>query len=359
MEHHGRVCRLLEFWPRRLPRGRCLHRRFLQEHLDLGSPAAAFVAGIALGAALAAILAALLAYPVLRLRGAYFAIAMLGVSLVLSELASNLDILEGGVGISLTAVGPEWLAPEVFYYGVFLLLLAVSLAVAATIRASKLNYGLTAIREDEDTAPMLGVPTLRYKTIVFVLSAGITGAIGAAYAFSLGYITADSGFRADVGLDIVVYCLLGGIGTLAGPVLGAALMIFLTQVVLGGVLQIHLLVTGVLITTIVLLLPNGILGAFTRRNRRSLPAPVVEATLSPPIDTGDAPVLVLDSVTVQFRGLRALSEISLAVPPGGIFSIIGQTAPANPRCSTSSPPICGRLKASYVIEASGSTRCPR
>jgi len=295
----------------------------LQEHLDLGSPAAALVAGIALGAALAAILAALLAYPVLRLRGAYFAIAMLGVSLVLSELASNLDILEGGVGISLIAVGPEWMAPEVFYYGVFLLLLAVSLAVATTIRTGKLHYGLAAIREDEDTAPMLGVPTLRYKTIVFVLSAGITGAIGAAYAFSLGYITADSGFRADVGLDIVVYCLLGGIGTLAGPLLGAAMMIFLTQVVLGNLLQVHLLVTGILITTIVLLLPNGILGAFARRNRRSIPAPVVAATLSPPIGHGDAPVLMLDNITVQFRGLRALSEVSLAVPPGKIYSIIG------------------------------------
>ncbi len=299
----------------------------LQEHIDLGGPYAVFVAGIALGALLAAALAALLAYPVLRLRGAYFAIAMLGVSLVLSELATNLDILEGGVGITLSAVGPEWLAPEIFYYGVFLLMLAVSLTVAAAIRFSRLHYGLAAIREDEDTAPMLGVPTLRYKTIVFVLSAGITGAVGGAYAFSLGYITADSGFRADLGLDIVVYCLLGGIGTLAGPVLGAALMIGLTQVVLGGLLQIHLLVTGLLVTSIVLLLPNGILGAFARRPASHMPAsaaePAAPAAPAAPVQMDATPVLVLDRIDVHFRGLRALSDVSIAVPPGRIFSIIG------------------------------------
>lgn len=296
----------------------------LQEHLDLGGPYAVFVAGIALGALLAATLAALLAYPVLRLRGAYFAIAMLGVSLVLSELATNLDVLEGGVGITLGTVGPEWLAPEAFYYGVFLLLLAISLAVAGAIRFSRLHYGLAAIREDEDTAPMLGVPTLRYKTIVFVLSAAITGAFGAAYAFSLGYITADSGFRADLGLDIVVYCLLGGIGTLAGPVLGAALMIGLAQVVLGGLLQIHLLVTGLLVTSIVLLLPNGILGAFARRRASHMPASAAApAAPAVPVQTDATPVLVLDGIDVQFRGLRALSEVSIAVPPGRIFSIIG------------------------------------
>jgi branched-chain amino acid transport system permease protein len=296
----------------------------LQEHVDFGSPEIAFVAGIALGAILAATLALLLAYPVLRLRGAYFAIAMLGVSLVLSELASNLDFIEGGIGISLTSVGPEWLAPEVFYYFVFLALLAASLGIAATIKSSRLHYGLAAIREDEDTAPMLGVPTLRYKTIVFLLSAGMTGAIGAAYAFSLGYITADSGFRADVGLDIVVYCLLGGIGTLAGPVLGAALMIVLTQVLLGGLLQIHLLVTGLLVTAIVLLLPNGILGAFRRRIASPVEATVAESPPQlPRTDAGSAPVLVLENVSVQFRGLRALSDVSLAVPPGCIFSVIG------------------------------------
>jgi branched-chain amino acid transport system permease protein len=301
----------------------------LQEHVDLGGAYQGLVAGIALGAALAAALALLLAYPILRLRGAYFSIAMLGVSLVLSELASNVDFIEGGIGISLPPVGPSWLAPEIFYYFVFLALLAVSLGVAAAIRASKLNYGLAAIREDEDTAPMLGVPTLRYKTIVFVLSAALTGAIGAAYASSLGYITSDSGFRADLGLDIVVYCLLGGIGTLTGPVLGAALMIVLTQVVVGGLLQIHLLVTGVLITVIVLLLPDGIVGAFRRRRAATVQEPASKTAVvqPPPARAVEqpvmAPVLTLENISVQFRGLRALSGVSIAVPPGCIFSIIG------------------------------------
>jgi branched-chain amino acid transport system permease protein len=296
-----------------------------QEHSGVGDPNLGFGLGILLAAAAAGALAALIAYPVLRLRGTYFAVAMLGVSLILSELASNLDIFEGGVGITLDPVGPAWMLPEVFYYYAFLAMFVIALAVAVAIRASKLHYGLTAICEDEDTAPMLGVPTMRYKTIVFVLSAALTGAIGAIYADSLGYITTESAFRSDLGLDIIVYCLLGGIGTVAGPVLGAALMTWITQTVLGGLLQIHLLLTGLLVVAIILLMPKGILGLFASRARpaKATPGQTALARLQAAEPAGPGPILELRDVSVRFRGLQALRDINLVVPSGTICSVIG------------------------------------
>ncbi len=297
----------------------------LQEHLDVGDPNLGFVLGILLAACVAGLLAALLAYPVLRLRGTYFAVAMLGVSLILSELASNLDIFEGGVGITLDPVGPAWMHQETFYYYVFLAIFALALGVAVAIRLSKLHYGLTAICEDEDTAPMLGVPTLRYKTIVFVLSAALTGAIGAIYGNSLGYFTTESAFRTDLGLDIIVYCLLGGIGTIAGPILGAALMTWIIQTVLGGLLQIHLLLTGLLVVAIILLMPKGILGLFASRIRptKALPGPAAPPWPDVVAPASPGPVLELRDVSVRFRGLQALRDVNIAVPGGTICSIIG------------------------------------
>jgi branched-chain amino acid transport system permease protein len=124
----------------------------------------------------------------------------------------------------------------------------------------RVGYGLLSIREDEDTARMLGVPTERYKIAVFVLSAALTGMFGVIYAWSLGYITTSSVYRTDFSLNMIVYSLLGGMGTLIGPILGSLLMVVLTQVLLGRLLDIHMLLTGALLVAIVLLAPRGLVG---------------------------------------------------------------------------------------------------
>ena len=117
---------------------------------------------------------------------------------------------------------------------------------------------------------MLGVPTEQIKAFGFTISAVLVGMLGATYAYSLGYFTASSVFRIDFSLNMIIYCLIGGIGTLAGPVVGAALMLLLTQIILGQLLELHLLATGLVVILIVLTLPNGVMGlvggeAFRRR----------------------------------------------------------------------------------------------
>jgi branched-chain amino acid transport system permease protein len=92
------------------------------------------------------------------------------------------------------------------------------------------------------------------------------------YAHSLGYITTDSVYRDDTNLNLVVFSLLGGIGTLAGPVIGAFLLVFITQVVLGSLLDFHLFATGLLLVVLVLAAPGGIMGLVSSLRRRPRPA---------------------------------------------------------------------------------------
>ncbi|MCC7284328.1 MAG: branched-chain amino acid ABC transporter permease [Acetobacteraceae bacterium] len=230
----------------------------------------AFLVSLAVAALVNALLALAIAWPILRLRGIYFAIAMLGVSQVCFELVSNIDWLHGAIGLNLLDIVPGSVPPERFYYWALLVGAVAITVIAIGIRYSRIGYGLIAIREDEDTARMLGVPTTRYKIVTFVISATLTAMIGVIYAQNLGYITANSVYRNDFNLNVIVYSLLGGMGTIAGPILGAAVMTYVTQVVLGELLDIHMFVTGLLLAVLVLAAPNGIIGIYdaTRLNLR-------------------------------------------------------------------------------------------
>ncbi len=238
----------------------------------LGLPAGPLqmIAGIVFGALFCGIVAAIIAYPILRLRGIYFAIAMLGIGQVAAELANNVGWFQGDVGLFLETALPDGVEPERFFYYVFAGLFLFTWMVSLVVMRSRFGYGLLAIREDEDTAKMLGVPTEQIKAFGFTISAVLVGMLGATYAYSLGYFTASSVFRIDFSLNMIIYCLIGGIGTLAGPVVGAALMLLLTQIILGQLLELHLLATGLVVILIVLTLPNGVMGlvggeAFRRR----------------------------------------------------------------------------------------------
>ena len=223
------------------------------------------VLGLGAGAACCAILSALIAYPILRLRGTFFAIAMLGVSHVCAEVTNNVDIFQGSMGLNFPPIAPATMDPASFFYEVYLAAALFVLLIAWQIRRSRFGAGLLSIREDEDTARMLGVPTERYKRIAFVVSAVLTGLLGVIFAHSLGYITTESVYRDDTNLSLIVYSLLGGMGSLFGPVIGAGLLVFITQVILGRLLDFHLFATGLLLVLLVLMAPGGVMGLLKRR----------------------------------------------------------------------------------------------
>ena len=225
-----------------------------------GAPPFSVLPPILFGGLVSGVFAAIIAYPILRLRGIYFAIAMLGVGQVVAELVNNIGWFQGGIGLFLAPQVPAGMAPERFYYYLFGILLLICLGASVWIRHSRFGYGLLAIREDEDTAGMLGVPAERYKILAFVLSAVLVGMLGAVYAYSVGYFTTYTLFRIDFSLNMIVYALIGGIGTILGPILGAGIMLFVTQVLLSRLLEVHMLITGAIVVAIVLLMPGGVLG---------------------------------------------------------------------------------------------------
>lgn len=225
-------------------------------------PVLAFTVSLIVAVAVNGAMALAIAWPILRLRGIYFAIAMLGVSQVCYELVSNIDALRGAIGLNLLDIVPRGVAPERFYYWALLICAVVITIAAIAVRYTKIGYGLIAIREDEDTARMLGVPTNRYKIQAFVISAMLTALMGVIYAQNLGYITANSVYRNEFNLNVIVYSLLGGMGTIIGPILGAGLMTYVTQILLGELLDIHMFVTGLLLAILVLAAPNGLLGIY-------------------------------------------------------------------------------------------------
>jgi branched-chain amino acid transport system permease protein len=221
--------------------------------------------GLVAGGACCAVLSAVIAYPILRLRGTFFAIAMLGVSHVCAEVTNNIDFFQGSLGLNFPPIAPASMDPAVFFYEIYLVAGLAVLVIAWKVRYSRFGAGLLSIREDEDTARMLGVPTERYKRQAFVLSAVLTGLLGVIYGHSLGYITTESVYRDDTNLSLIVYSLLGGMGTLFGPVIGAFALVFITQVILGRLLDFHLFATGLLLVLLILMAPGGVLGLLKRK----------------------------------------------------------------------------------------------
>ena len=250
----------------------------LVEERLAGLPAPLLLAvGLVVGGATCAALSAAVAYPILRLRGTFFSIAMLGVCHVCAELNNNIDFFQGSLGLNFPAIAPAAWDPAIFFYELYLVAGTIVFLIAWQIRRSRFGAGLLSIREDEDTARMLGVPTERYKRQALVISAILTGLLGVLYGHSLGYITTDSVYRDDTNLNLIVYSLLGGMGTLFGPVIGAFMLVFIIQVVLARLLDFHLFATGLLLVILVLAAPGGVLGfvrswKLRRRAKRSAPA---------------------------------------------------------------------------------------
>jgi branched-chain amino acid transport system permease protein len=200
----------------------------------------------------------------LRLRGPYFAIAMLGLNEVGRILATLwVALTGGGSGISLSAAR---LPSLVANYYAMLAIAALSVALAAAIHRSRLGLELRAIREDEAAAEMIGVNTTRDKLLAFMLSALIPGAVGASYVFYTSYINPPSAFSAALNIQMIVMVMFGGSGTVLGPLIGAAVVMVLRETLWAHFPQLHLAALGGLLWLVLFVLPGGLVSLLERRS---------------------------------------------------------------------------------------------
>jgi branched-chain amino acid transport system permease protein len=221
-------------------------------------PLAAVAGGVAAG-----VLALGIGGPCLRLKGPYFAIAMLGLNEVLRALVSYFERLTGGGnGLSL----PTLDATVPIYYAMGLTAIAVTLA-ARLIIGSRFGLRLMTIREDEVAAESMGIPTFRHKLLAFLLSAIGPGIAGALTARDQGYIEPLSVFPLATTITMIVMTLFGGKGTVWGPVLGAVALFVAQEMVWARYPYIHPLLFGAIIVAVVLAMPRGVLGLLQMKYR--------------------------------------------------------------------------------------------
>jgi len=215
---------------------------------------------------IAALFALLIGLPTLRLKGPYFSIAMLGTFVAMREVIRILKpFTGGGEGLDL----PPILNRQGDYY--FMLgVMGFVVALMWWIRRSEFGHSLIAIREDEVGAEMRGINTTAHKVIAFMTAAFLTGIVGAFWAYQNTYIDPDVVFIEKRTVEMVMMSMLGGLGTVWGPPLGAATLYFLQDLVWGKFLQYHLLILGLLLILLVLFVPEGILGTLGDRSSTSL-----------------------------------------------------------------------------------------
>jgi branched-chain amino acid transport system permease protein len=196
----------------------------------------------------------------LRLRGHYFAIGSIGVVEVLRLLiASWGSVTGGGDGLNVPFIGG---GPDVVARIFLAAMLAIMLAVFATtvlVDRSRLGFGLRCIQQNEDAADMVGINTTTYKIAAYTLSALFCGTIGAAYASWTGYIDPNESFSILLSIKVPVMCLLGGSGTIFGPVIGAAAFTLLEEYFWANFLDYNRAILGAVIVVLIFFLPGGLL----------------------------------------------------------------------------------------------------
>ncbi len=223
------------------------------------------------GGVLSAGLAGLVGLAVLRLRGAYFALATIGINEAARAFVSNFEPFGGATGLFINfsaydqygGAGPAlWTA--------FIFLWVVTLAVLATsflVKHSRFGLGLLAIREDEDAAMVMGVKAPQAKTIAYVISAFFPGMIGTLYFFKNGNVEPGDAFQLHMSIESLVMVMLGGQGTVLGPMVGAITYQGLRGYLLTSPIfkSLHLAVAGLILLLIVLFVPAGAVGWFRGR----------------------------------------------------------------------------------------------
>lgn len=254
--------------------------------------------GVWAGVGAAIVIALIIGTICFRLRGPYFVLASIAVAEIVRVCALNLkNVTNGAEGILVTEIPPlviggrmitDWISKVPFYY-IGLTMAILVIFVSWLVKRSKLGYFFQAIREDQDAAHSLGINLTSYKNTALILSAIFTSMAGALYAVYVGFIDPSTVLALDLSVAIVMLAIIGGIGTIWGPVVGALVLVplsealrsnFITDALIKGGLvadeskvglflkehlsHAHVLIYGILVVIVMLYMPDGVLG-FARK----------------------------------------------------------------------------------------------
>lgn len=229
--------------------------------------------GIFIGMIFAAVVGMIIGFLSFRykLRGDFFALVTLAFAEILRVLFNNTKVLKGATGV-LIPYKDSWIEFQfandcVFYFVLLTMVIAATLFIVI-MSCRKFGICLVAIRENQDAAGSLGVPVLRYKLIAMAISAAIASMAGTFYAQYYGFIDPTVVFAASVSVEAIIPCIIGGSGTLGGPLLGALIIVPLQEIsnnMFEGVNGVNMIIYGVLIVLFVVFCRNGIYGTIIRR----------------------------------------------------------------------------------------------
>jgi len=304
----------------------------------------------ALGGITAVVVAVLAGFVVLRTRGHAFVIITIALLLAAQILAVNLrPLTKGSDGITLEL--PFWSKDfqNIPFYYVFLLILVLTVLFSGWIKRTKFGTGLIAIREDEGKAAAIGVNTTRFKVLAFAASSFFIGVAGGVYAYFITFLNPLGAFAILGSVMIVLSALVGGRGTLYGPLVGAFIVQFINEeaTVFGGGTGTRVLIMGVLLVLTVLFLPAGLLPVVQAAWRRRHPEKVeftdqtgvlgraggaltrdraldeLQTAASADSLVAGEPLLEIKGASKRFGGLVAVDDTDLTVRKGTITALIG------------------------------------
>jgi len=222
------------------------------------------------GGLVAALLGLGIGYLTLRLRGVFFSIATLALSVVLQTMIMNWEYVGGSRGMSvLRPSGPPFGSYVTFLFTVMVGLAVIAVLVARFIERSWIGRGLAALRDNEEAAECMGVPTLRLKLFATTVSGFLLGVAGAPFPYYVTYVEPNSAFALDYAVNALAMPMIGGTTSWVGPVIGAVLLGTAQQLATVTISsEMNLFIVGVVLVAFVVLAPEGILGLVRRLRGR-------------------------------------------------------------------------------------------
>jgi branched-chain amino acid transport system permease protein len=218
-----------------------------------------------------AIFAASLGSVLLGLRGHYFAIGTIAVVEVMREVANNWEGLTGGtIGLNIPILAGTPREVGIFFYLIMWALVALTFVLTSLIARSKFGFSLQCIRQNESAASMVGINVFQTKCAAFIISGLIISTAGAIYASMVAFIEPRDVFNVLLSIEVPVMVMLGGAGTIVGPLAGAALYVLLKELVWVNFINFHTAILGIIIIAVIYVIPGGILRQFHAKARSKL-----------------------------------------------------------------------------------------